>query len=101
MKTRIAIGALLAACCMSAAADDRAEYQRRAAGADEAAFRQLDLNRDGQLTKDEVQGDVSFAPRFDDADINRDGIVTAEEMRRYLEQAYGVPGLSSDVVVKQ
>lgn len=101
MRTRIAIAALLAACCMTAAADDRAEYQRRAAAADEAAFQQLDLNRDGQLTKDEVQADLGFGPRFDDVDINRDGIVTPDEMRRYLERAYGVPGVSSNVVVKQ
>ena len=101
MKTRIAIAALLAGCCTLALADDRAEYQRRAAAADEAAFRSLDLNADGQLTKDEVRADLNFGVRFDDADVNRDGIVTADEMRRYLEQAYGVPGVSSNVVVKQ
>ena len=101
MKTRIAIVALLAACCTGAVADDRTEYQRRAAAADEAAFRQLDSNGDGQLVKDEVRADLSFGPRFDDADINRDGIVTAEEMRRYLEQQYGVSGSPGNVVVKQ
>jgi EF hand domain-containing protein len=76
---------------MSAAmADDRETYNRRAAEADMAAFRLLDLNRDGVLTRGEVLADLNFAPRFNDIDIDRDGVITPEEMRRYIEQAYGV-----------
>ena len=91
MKIRIAL-VLLAIFSAQSAADDRAEYNRRAAAADEAAFRQLDLDRDGRLLREEVKSDLNFGPRFDDADINRDGVITPEEMRRYLEQTYGVPG---------
>lgn len=66
MKIPTALALLLAACAASALADDRAQYNARAAASDEAAFRELDLNRDGQLTKDEVQADLSFGPRFDE-----------------------------------
>ena len=93
MKFRAAI-VLIALVSGMATADDRMEYNRRAAEADRAAYRQLDRDGDGRLTQEEVQGDVGFRPRFDDIDINRDGIVTPNEMRRYLEQAYEVPGTS-------
>lgn len=88
MRTVLAV--LLALSSSVASGDDRLEYNRRAAAADQAAFQRLDLNRDGRLTRDEVAGDVGFAPRFDDIDINRDGVITPEEMRRYLERTYGV-----------
>ncbi len=81
---------LLAASSLSVVADDRADYSRRAAAADMAAFRQLDLNGDGRLTREEVKNDLHFGPRFNDIDINRDGIVTPEEIGRYIEQTYGV-----------
>ena len=89
MKTSWLVIALLAA-TTAAMADDRETYSRRAAETDLAAFRQLDLNRDGMLTLDEVLADLNFAPRFNDMDINRDGIVTPEELRRYIERAHGV-----------
>ncbi len=87
---RTAFALLLAAWSLSVAADDRADYNRRAADADMAAFRQLDLNGDGQLTPDEAKSDLNLGPRFHDIDINRDGIITPEEMRRYIERTYGV-----------
>ncbi len=90
MKFRTLAAVLLAAAASTVAADDRAEYNRRAANADMAAFRQLDLNRDGRLTEDEARADLNFYPRFRDIDINRDGVITPEEMRRYIEQAYGI-----------
>lgn len=87
---RTALAFLLAAMSFSVAADDRADYNRRAADADMAAFRELDLNGDGQLTQDEAKSDLNLGPRFNDIDINRDGIITPEEMRRYIERTYGV-----------
>lgn len=87
---RILLAVLLAMASLSAAADDRADYNRRAAARDMAAFHQLDLNGDGRLAREEVQGDLDFGPRFDAIDINRDGIVTPEEMQRYIEQTYQV-----------
>ncbi|MBI3041598.1 MAG: EF-hand domain-containing protein [Betaproteobacteria bacterium] len=90
MKLRIWLAIALAAAACAVAADDREVYNRRAADADMAAFRALDLNGDGVLTRDEARGDLGFGPRFNDADINRDGVVTPEEMRRYIEATYGV-----------
>lgn len=80
---------LLALFWSMAIADDRTDYNRRAAAADAAAFRQLDLNRDGNLSRAETISDLNLGPRFDDMDINRDGIVTPDELRRYIEQTYG------------
>jgi hypothetical protein len=82
--------ALLAAWPLAAVADERAEFNRRAAAADMALFRALDLNGDGRLTREEARGDLRLGPRFDDIDINRDGVITPEEMKRYIEQTYGV-----------
>jgi hypothetical protein len=82
----ILTGVLCAA--VAGAASDREEFRQRAAREDMAAFRDLDLDRDGRLTHDEVRPDLNFGPRFDDADINRDGVVDGDEMRRYLEQTY-------------
>jgi hypothetical protein len=90
MKTRCWLALALAAMLSAAAADDREDYNRRAADADRAAFHALDLNRDGVLERDEVRGDLNFGPRFNDVDINRDGVITPAEMARYLEQTYGV-----------
>ena len=92
LLTAWSIVALFAVWSLVAAADDRSEYNRRAADADRAAFRELDLNRNGLLTQDEVRADLNFGPRFDAADINRDGVVTQDELRRYLEQTYGTTG---------
>lgn len=81
---------LLGVLASMAVADDRADYNRRAAAADMAAFRQLDRNGDGQLTREEAGHDLNLGPRFDDMDINRDGIVTPAELHRYIERTYGV-----------
>lgn len=85
----------------AAMANDREDYNRRAAETDLAAFRLLDLNRDGVLTPEEVQPDLNFGPRFNDIDINRDGVITREELRRYIEQAYGVVVTDTNQLVMQ
>jgi Ca2+-binding EF-hand superfamily protein len=97
-----AIGWLVLVLAMSAAvADDRETYNRRAAETDLAAFRLLDLNRDGVLTFDEVRADINFAPRFNDMDIDRNGVVTLEELRRYIEQTYAVVVTETNQLVMQ
>jgi Ca2+-binding EF-hand superfamily protein len=97
-----AIPWLVLVLAMSAAvADDRETYNRRAAETDLAAFRALDLNRDGVLTFDEVRADVDFAPRFNDMDINRDGVVTPGELRSYIERTYGVVVTGTNQLVMQ
>jgi len=92
----ICVLATLTAACGTAAADERADYNHRAAERDVALFSALDLNADGALSRDESKADLTLGPRFDDADINRDGLITREEMQRYVEQRYG----TNDVKVR-
>jgi hypothetical protein len=74
----------------TADADARSDYYQRAAARDMASFHALDINHDNAVTRAQVEGDNDFAPRFNDMDINRDGIVTLEELQRYIQQQYGV-----------
>jgi len=88
-------------CAASAGfASDRDEFHQRAARGDMAAFRSLDLDGDGRLTHDEVRPDLNLGPRFDDADINRDGVIDGDEMRRYIEQTYGVSQPAPEVTTR-
>jgi hypothetical protein len=80
---------LLLACAMSAGADDKSEYNHRAAVRDLNLFRSLDRNGDGLVTQLEARGDVNFLPRFDDMETNMDGVVSTAEFHRYLDQQYG------------
>lgn len=80
---------LLLACAMGAGADDKSDYNRRAAADDLSLFHALDRNADGAVTRLEAQGDINFLPRFDDMEINMDGVVTMAELQRYLERTYG------------
>ena len=94
MKYRLArqtgVIGLLMACAISAGADDRTDYNRRAAARDLSLFHSLDRNGDGAVTRLEAQGDINFLPRFDDMEVDMDGIVTITELRRYLERQYEV-----------
>jgi hypothetical protein len=87
---RLCAAALLLAASSPALADERTEYNRRAAERDVHLFDTLDRNTDGMLTRDEVRGDLNLGPRFDDVDINRDGVITREELERYIERRYGM-----------
>ena len=90
MKTQLAVAVVLAMVSVAAPAADKEAYNRRVADNDMALFQQLDLNRDGRLSRDEAKADLNLGPRFSDIDINRDDFVTREEMRRYIEHTYGV-----------
>ena len=71
-------------------ADDKADYDRRAAVRYMELFQSLDRNGDGAVSRDEAQGDLNFSPRFDDMDIDRNGFVTLPELQRYVDQQHGV-----------
>lgn len=73
-----------------ALADERSAYFQRRAEADLAAFKALDVNHDGLVTRDEVRGDNDFGPSFGDMDANGDGVVTQAELARYIRDRYGV-----------
>jgi hypothetical protein len=81
---------VLGVCVTGAVADDKTEYNRRAAQTHVALFKSLDRDADASVSRVEAQGDLNFVPHFDDMDINRDGIVTTEELHRYIELRYGV-----------
>lgn len=46
-------------------------------------FEQLDLNKDGLITKEEISGQAKA--RFDAADTDKDGFLTKEEMQAGIE----------------
>ena len=89
LKQYGALAALLAM-AMSAGADDRSDYNRRAAARDLALFQSLDRNADDAVTRAEARGDINFLPRFNDMEVDLDGVVTRAELYRYLGRVYGV-----------
>ena len=82
--------AMLLACATSAGADDRSNFNRRAASDDMRLFQSLDRDKDGAVTRMEANGDVNFLPRFDDMEVDMDGAVTRAELLRYIDQRYDV-----------
>jgi len=95
LRHRTTAFVLMAACVAGAAADDKAEYDRRAAARYSMLFQSLDRDADGMVTRVEAQGDLNFGPRFADMDINRDGVVTTAELQRFIAQEHGsTPSLS-------
>ena len=85
-----ALGVVMLALGSGAAADERSAYYQRRAELDLAAFKALDVNHDGVVTRDEIRGDNDFGPRFDDMDVNRDNVVTQAELDRYIKMHYGI-----------
>jgi hypothetical protein len=85
---QVSVLLLLIACAAGTRAQDKAEYDRRGAARYMSLFQSLDRNGDQQVSKLESAGTLDFGPRFDDMDINRDGIVTRAEMQRYVESEY-------------
>jgi hypothetical protein len=82
--------AVLLALAMGAAADDKSDYDRRAAARDVELFHSLDRNGDGAVTRMEARSDINFLPRFDDMEVDMDGVVTRAELQRYIEQHHGI-----------
>ena len=85
-----AVVVLSLALSSGAAEDPKAEFDRRAAERYVSLFQALDLDNDGMVSREEAQGDLNFAPVFDDIDINRDGFVTAAELQRFIALRYGM-----------
>jgi hypothetical protein len=73
-----------------AVADDRQDYNRRAAERFSTLFQSLDRDADGTVTRVESHGDLVFGPRFDDMDIDRNGIVTRAELQRFVALQFEV-----------
>ena len=65
-KLLLVLFGTLLACATGATADDKAEYNRRAAETYVALFKSLDRNADSAVTREEAHGDLNFVPYFDD-----------------------------------
>ncbi len=76
--------AILAAALAAGAALAQAppEYLKRVADSYRAAFSTYE--RDGVVTREQVRGNLLLEVYFDDIDINRDGVITRAELERFL-----------------
>ena len=81
---RFAVAVACAWCATASFAADVDDYLRRAAQRDVALFDAFDRDRDGRLTIEETRGNIDLEVRFNDIDINRDGVITQEELERYI-----------------
>jgi hypothetical protein len=78
-----AIVTMIVALAASAAfAQAPADYLKRVQDNYRAAFAAHE--RSGVVTRAAVRGDLFFEPQFDQIDINRDGVITREELERFL-----------------
>ena len=57
--------------------------------------RMYHMGTSGRLTIEEVHGNIDLEARFNDIDINRDGVITREELARYIALRYGVASARS------
>ena len=81
---------ILAFIACASRADDRSIYNARAAADLVALFGTLDRNADDRLTRAEATGDLNMEPRFDELDGNRDGVITRQELNDYIVLRYAV-----------
>ena len=79
---------LLACLSTAASADDRDDYNRRSTERFVALFRAADVNRDNAVPRDEAEGTIELTTRFNDIDINRDGIITWDELTLFVDSHY-------------
>jgi len=47
------------------------------------SWKELDANKDGKLSKDEVAGDATWTADFDAADTNKDGFLSKSEFKKH------------------
>ena len=79
---RIIVTLALALAAGTALAQVPAAYLQRVADNYRAAFARYEQN--GVVTREAVRADLVFGPVFDDIDINRDGVITRAELDRFL-----------------
>jgi hypothetical protein len=60
------------------------DYLKRVADHYRTAFLAASGSARGYITRDDIQGNLFMLPMFDSMDVNRDGRVTKEELDRFL-----------------
>jgi hypothetical protein len=80
---------ILASTGTQVGAQDRAAYDQRSIARYMEMFTFYDVDRKGEVSRQQVASNVEFTAVFDDIDINRDGIVTKAELDRFLAQRFG------------
>jgi len=80
VRTIVMLAAALAAGAALAQAPDA--YIQRVVDNYRAAFARYERN--GVVTREAVRADLVFGPVFDNIDINRDGVITRAELDRFL-----------------
>jgi Ca2+-binding EF-hand superfamily protein len=78
-KTILALSALTLAFAGSAMANDHGDVSEKV----DAKFAKYDTNKDGKLSKSEV--DAAKEHKFSEADKNNDGSITKEELTAWKE----------------
>jgi len=69
-------------------AQDKSAYQQRSIARYLETFASLDVDRNGELSREETQGNLEFTAVFNDIDTNRDGTVTRAELDYFLAQRF-------------
>ena len=53
------------------------------------SLKAMDVNKDGQLSRDEIKGRPRFEKNFDTMDTNKDGLLSREELKAFREAHKG------------
>ena len=82
-------GMIAPAAALGTASSDKAAYDQSSIARYHEMFAAQDYDGSGEVTREEVQGNIDFTATFDDIDIDRDGVVTRAELDRYLAAQFG------------
>jgi len=88
MNTRMSLALAVIAFSTVAFATDRDVYNKRSAERFVAMFLAADVNRSDAISRADAGSSIELAARFDDVDINRDGIITREELTRFIDASF-------------
>ncbi len=83
MRAMVIAAAALAA-GIAFAQQPPADYLKRVADSYRSAFAAADGGGKGFITREDIQGNLLLLPVFDSMDVNRDGRITKEELDRFL-----------------
>jgi hypothetical protein len=89
MKGAVRFVLLMLACVSTfALADDRADYNRRSVERYVAMFDMADVNGDNVVSRLEAHGTIELEAKFNDLDIDRDDNITRDELTRFTQLTF-------------